>query len=178
MEEIMDGFYELSSQQRQRIRNRRKEIGIRGDDLSTKIGRGKSYVSQIESGKISKVPLDALGLIAEGINFSIAEIIKDDEEFFQTMAEQGHPLRREDTHSAKRIKVMKEKREWERKEKNVKLLNSDLSILSEGLTRLIEDMEKAKVLIGETDEYLNNQLQFKINKYQRLHRKIEKVICR
>lgn len=50
------------------IRSERKKRKIRGDDLSVLVGKGKAYISQIESGKIKYIPEDTLKSILEQIH--------------------------------------------------------------------------------------------------------------
>ena len=45
---------------RKYIKATRKEKHIRGDELSVQIGKGKAYISQIESGKIKYISTDTL----------------------------------------------------------------------------------------------------------------------
>ena len=68
----------LSSKQREALRDKRKEAGIRGDELSTAIGKGRAYISQIESGKISSVSKDMLKKIVEKLNCKINDILEAD----------------------------------------------------------------------------------------------------
>lgn len=71
---------ELSDVQRKLIRTKRKQSGMRCDDLSLEIGKGKAYISQIESGKIVSIPKETLQIIADKLDCSIEEIIgKEDE---------------------------------------------------------------------------------------------------
>ena len=66
---------ELSDVQRKLIRTTRKQSGMRCDDLSLEIGKGKAYISQIESGKIVSVSKDTLQTIANKLNCNIEEFI-------------------------------------------------------------------------------------------------------
>ena len=66
---------ELSDIQRKLIRTKRKQAGMRCDDLSLEIGKGKAYISQIESGKIVSVSKDTLQTIANKLNCNIEEFI-------------------------------------------------------------------------------------------------------
>ena len=71
---------ELSDVQRKLIRTKRKQSGMRCDDLSLEIGKGKAYISQIESGKITSVSKDILQTIANKLNCNIEEFIgKEDD---------------------------------------------------------------------------------------------------
>ena len=71
---------ELSDIQRKLIRTKRKQSGMRCDDLSLEIGKGKAYISQIESGKITSVSKDILQTIANKLNCNIEEFIgKEDD---------------------------------------------------------------------------------------------------
>ena len=70
----------LSDIQRKLIRTKRKQSGMRCDDLSLEIGKGKAYISQIESGKITSVSKDILQTIANKLNCNIEEFIgKEDD---------------------------------------------------------------------------------------------------
>ena len=71
---------ELSDIQRKLIRTKRKQAGMRCDDLSLEIGKGKAYISQIESGKIVSISKDTLQIIANKLNCNIEEFIgKEDD---------------------------------------------------------------------------------------------------
>ena len=65
----------LSDIQRKIIKAKRKQSNIRGDVLSLEIGKGKAYISQIESGKIARIPKDTLQIIADKLDCNIEEII-------------------------------------------------------------------------------------------------------
>ena len=54
---------ELTETLRNTIKQLRKDRKIRGDVLSKEIGKGTSYISQIESGKIKEIDFDALNNI-------------------------------------------------------------------------------------------------------------------
>lgn len=58
----------LSDYQRSIIKRKRKEVGIRTDDLSKEMGKAGNYISQIERGKIKKVQIDTLETIMQKIN--------------------------------------------------------------------------------------------------------------
>lgn len=73
---MKNGMIALSSKQREALRDKRKEAGIRGDELSTAIGKGRAYISQIESGKISSVSKDMLKIIVERLNCKIDDILE------------------------------------------------------------------------------------------------------
>ena len=53
---------------RHHIKTERKKRHIRGDDLSVLIGKGKAYISQVESGKIKYLPEDTLRMILKKIH--------------------------------------------------------------------------------------------------------------
>lgn len=52
--------FELTENLRQTIRDLRKKKKKRGDELSKEIGKGASYISQIENGKIKEIDFDLL----------------------------------------------------------------------------------------------------------------------
>lgn len=58
----------LSDYQRSIIKRKRKEVGIRTDDLSKEMGKAGNYISQIERGKIKKAQIDTLETIMQKIN--------------------------------------------------------------------------------------------------------------
>lgn len=58
----------LSDYQRSIIKRKRKEVGIRTDELSKEMGKAGNYISQIERGKIKKVQIDTLETIMQKIN--------------------------------------------------------------------------------------------------------------
>lgn len=58
----------LSDYQRSIIKRKRKEVGIRTDDLSKEMGKAGNYISQIERGKIKKVQKETLETIMQKIN--------------------------------------------------------------------------------------------------------------
>ena len=53
----------LTENLRHTIRDLRKEKKKRGDELSKEIGKGASYISQIENGKIKEIDFDLLNEI-------------------------------------------------------------------------------------------------------------------
>ena len=64
----------LSSRQRNIIQRKRKEAGIRADDLSKEIGKAACYMSQIENGKIKNVQKEILETIMQKINCTYDDI--------------------------------------------------------------------------------------------------------
>ncbi len=52
--------FELTENLRQTIRDLRKKKKKRGDELSKELGKGASYISQIENGKIKEIDFDLL----------------------------------------------------------------------------------------------------------------------
>lgn len=58
----------LSDYQRNVIQRKRKASGIKSDDLAIEIGKNKSYIAQIESGRIKKVQRETLETIMQKIN--------------------------------------------------------------------------------------------------------------
>lgn len=52
----------------QRIKQRRKEIGMSADELGKRLGKDRSTVFRYEKGDIEKVPIDILEPIAEALN--------------------------------------------------------------------------------------------------------------
>ena len=55
----------------QRIRNRRKEIGMSADELADKIGVNRSTIFRYENGDIEKLPLSNLQPIAESLDVTV-----------------------------------------------------------------------------------------------------------
>ncbi|MCM1162000.1 MAG: helix-turn-helix domain-containing protein [Roseburia sp.] len=55
--------FELTENLRQTIRDLRKKKKKRGDELSKELGKGASYISQIENGKIKEIDFDLLSEI-------------------------------------------------------------------------------------------------------------------
>lgn len=83
LKEFINYKIELTDYQRQIIKIKRKQSGMRTDDLSREIGKGAAYVSQIESGKIISVPIDILMLIAEKTGCNIKDIIGESDEIYK-----------------------------------------------------------------------------------------------
>lgn len=52
----------------QRIKQRRKELGISADDLGEKLGVARSTVFRYENGFIEKVPVDVIKTIANALH--------------------------------------------------------------------------------------------------------------
>lgn len=52
----------------ERIRARRKEIGMSADELGKRLGKDRSTIFRYEKGDIEKVPIDILEPIAEALN--------------------------------------------------------------------------------------------------------------
>ena len=59
----------------ERIRTRRKELGITADALAEKIGVSRSTIFRYESGDIEKLPMDYLPPIAVHLNTTIAYLM-------------------------------------------------------------------------------------------------------
>ena len=59
--------FELTESLRQTIKDMRKNKKKRGDELSKELGKGASYISQIESGKIKEIDFDLLNEIFKRI---------------------------------------------------------------------------------------------------------------
>lgn len=89
----------------ERIRARRKEIGMSADELGKRLGKDRSTVFRYEKGDIEKVPIDILEPIAEALNTTpqylmgweevqknnntIADIVvrlRSDDEFFNVVS--------------------------------------------------------------------------------------------
>jgi repressor LexA len=51
----------------ERIKHRRKELGISADDLGEKLGVARSTVFRYENGFIEKVPVDVIKTIADAL---------------------------------------------------------------------------------------------------------------
>lgn len=59
----------------ERIRARRKEIGMSADELGKRLGKDRSTVFRYEKGDIEKVPIDILEPIAEALNTTPAALM-------------------------------------------------------------------------------------------------------
>lgn len=75
--EFINYKIELSEHQRKIIKEKRKQTGIRTDDFSIEIGKAACYMSQIESGKIKKIPIDTLNLIVKKLGCNIGDITEN-----------------------------------------------------------------------------------------------------
>lgn len=62
-----------------RIRERRKEIGISADTLAEKIGVSRSTIFRYESGQIEKMPLNHIEPIAIALNTTAGYLMFGDE---------------------------------------------------------------------------------------------------
>ena len=76
--EFINYKVELSDHQRKIIKEKRRQTGIRTDDFSIEIGKAACYMSQIESGKIKKIPIDTLNLIVKKLGCDISDIMGND----------------------------------------------------------------------------------------------------
>lgn len=59
----------------ERIRARRKEVGMSADELGKRLGKDRSTVFRYEKGDIEKVPIDILEPIAEALNTTPAALM-------------------------------------------------------------------------------------------------------
>lgn len=59
----------------ERIRARRKEIGMSADELGKRLGKDRSTVFRYEKGDIEKVPIDILEPIAKALNTTPAALM-------------------------------------------------------------------------------------------------------
>lgn len=88
----------------QRIRERRKELGMSADELGKRLGKDRSTVFRYEKGDIEKLPIDILKPVADALkttpeylmgwdevqknNNAIADIVvrlRTDDEFFKVV---------------------------------------------------------------------------------------------
>lgn len=88
----------------QRIKERRKELGLSAEDLAKRLGKSRATMFRYENGEIENMPLDILKPLAEalqttpeylmgweqvqGTNRAIVQIIsrlRKDEEFFKAV---------------------------------------------------------------------------------------------
>lgn len=63
----------------ERIKKRRKELGLSYKDLSDRTGIPKSTLQRYETGSIKNIPLDKLGTLASGLDTTAMFIIGQDE---------------------------------------------------------------------------------------------------
>lgn len=59
----------------QRIKARRKELGISADELAKRLGKNRATVFRYENGDIENLPLDILEPIAKALNTTPAYIM-------------------------------------------------------------------------------------------------------
>ena len=59
----------------QRIKARRKELGVSADDLAKKLGKNRATIFRYEKGDIEKLPLDILEPIAEALKTTPAYLM-------------------------------------------------------------------------------------------------------
>lgn len=65
----------------QRIKERRKELGISADELGKRIGKNRATIFRYENGDIEKLPIDVLKPIAEALLTTPRELMGwEDEE--------------------------------------------------------------------------------------------------
>lgn len=75
----------------QRIRARRKEMGMSVDELAARLGKDRSTVYRYEKGDIENLPLDVLQPIADALDTQPAELmgwVKKDSHTLNAMAAQ------------------------------------------------------------------------------------------
>lgn len=59
----------------QRIKERRKELGLSADDLAQRIGKSRATVFRYENGEIEKLPIDVAKPIAEALGLTLAALL-------------------------------------------------------------------------------------------------------
>ena len=59
----------------ERIREKRKELGISADELANLLGVSRSTIFRYENGDIEKVPIDTLLLISKVLNTTLIYIM-------------------------------------------------------------------------------------------------------
>ena len=64
----------------QRIKERRKELGISADELGKRIGKNRATIFRYENGDIEKLPIDILKPIAEALLTTPRELMGWEEE--------------------------------------------------------------------------------------------------
>ena len=59
----------------QRIKERRKELGLSADDLAQRIGKSRATVFRYENGELEKLPIDVAKPIAEALGLTLAALL-------------------------------------------------------------------------------------------------------
>lgn len=59
----------------ERVRRRRKELGLTAKELARLVGVSASYISQLEHGKQDRPSLDVLGTLASALGVAVAELL-------------------------------------------------------------------------------------------------------
>ena len=59
----------------QRIKERRKELGLSADDLARRIGKSRATMFRYENGDIKKLSIDVAKPIAETLGLTLAELL-------------------------------------------------------------------------------------------------------
>lgn len=82
------GKIQLLDRQIERMRDIRKENNIRADVLSLEIGKGQEWYTQIECGRIKKITIADLQLIADKLKCSTQDILGNDKLLEDIMPEE------------------------------------------------------------------------------------------
>ena len=59
----------------QRIKERRKELGLSADDLARRIGKSRATMFRYENGEIEKLSIDVAKPIAEALGLTLAALL-------------------------------------------------------------------------------------------------------
>lgn len=99
----------------ERIKARRKELGINAETLAEAIGASRATMYRYENGDIEKVPVQVLGPIADALNTTPAFLMGIDDAPFPENEKEPAPLS-ENELSIEQLKLVDEIRSMSREE--------------------------------------------------------------